>query len=93
MAGTQLCYRRILRDMLDCVGGVSVFFPLLTQLDQPVIKTNICVHEKVAYSEFGFSEHVAAEFIELIASVLDGNLINQEFMCSMSGFSILRFLL
>lgn len=93
MAGTQLCYRRILRDILDCVGGVSVFFPLLTQLDQPVTQTKISVPEEVAYSEFGFSEHVAAEVIELIASVLDGNLANQQFMCNMSGFSILGFLL
>jgi len=93
MAGTQLCYRRILRDILDCVGGVSVFFPLLTQLDQPVMQTNISVHEEVAYSEFGFSEHVAAEVIELIASVLDGNLANQKFMYNIFGFPILGFLL
>ena len=93
IAGTQLCYRRILRHILDSVGGASVFFPLLTQLDQTVIKTNICVHEEVAYSEFGFSEHVAAEVIELIAYVLDGNISNQQFMCNMSRFSVIGFLL
>ncbi|KAK1300212.1 hypothetical protein QJS10_CPB13g00240 [Acorus calamus] len=33
MAGTQLCSRRLLQQIIYCVGGVSVFFPLLTQFD------------------------------------------------------------
>eukprot|EP01018_Ginkgo_biloba_P014188 Gb_28819 [translate_table: standard] len=93
MAGTQLCYRRILEDILDCVGGVSVFFPLLTQLDQPIKQTSVSAHKELAYVEFDPSNHVAAKVIELIASVLDGNLSNQQFMCHMSGFAILGFLL
>ncbi|KAH9329817.1 hypothetical protein KI387_001925, partial [Taxus chinensis] len=86
MAGTWLCYRHILRDILDCVGGVLVFFPLLTQLDQPITRSS-------AHSRFVLGDHVAAEVIELICSVLDGNLANQQFICDISGFAILGFLL
>ncbi|XP_057837661.2 BEACH domain-containing protein B isoform X1 [Cryptomeria japonica] len=93
MAGTRLCYRRILRDILDCVGGVSVFFPLLTQLDQPITRSSVHGQGDMIYHGCGFGDHVAAEVIELIASVLDGNLANQQFMCNISGFSILGFLL
>ncbi|CAN6454099.1 unnamed protein product [Victoria cruziana] len=93
MAGTQLCSRRLLQDIIYCVGGVSVFFPLLTQFDKP----------NVGEVGYGWSEHVttnsilkdslAAEVVELITSVLDKNLANQQQMNLLSGFSVLGFLL
>lgn len=36
LPGTLLCYRRRVQDIIHCVGGVGVLFPLLTQLDQPI---------------------------------------------------------
>ncbi|KAM7253246.1 hypothetical protein ACFE04_025864 [Oxalis oulophora] len=91
MVGTQLCSRRLLQQIIYCVGGVSVLFPLITQSDkyeneetglsEPVLLTPIT------------KERLTAEVIEIIASVLDDNLANQQQMLLLSGFSILGFLL
>ncbi|KAH7524781.1 hypothetical protein FEM48_Zijuj06G0155600 [Ziziphus jujuba var. spinosa] len=91
MAGTQLCSRRLLQEIIYCVGGVSVFFPLITQSDK-------CENEECGQFEETWlmpitRERVTAEVVELIASVLDDNLANQQQMHLQSGFSILGFLL
>ncbi|XP_057974811.1 BEACH domain-containing protein B isoform X2 [Malania oleifera] len=89
--GTQLCSRRLLQQIIYCVGGVSVFFPLFTQFDEL---------ENEEIGQFGHAllapitkERLTAEVIELIASVLDENLANQQQMHLLSGFLILGFLL
>ncbi|KAL8487834.1 hypothetical protein ACS0TY_024230 [Phlomoides rotata] len=91
LSGTQLCSRRLLQQIIYCVGGVSVFFPLLTQSD---------VYEKNRSEQVGEmlfapikKENLTAETIKLIACVLDDNLANQQQMLQLSGFSVLGFLL
>ncbi|KAL0366361.1 UNVERIFIED_CONTAM: BEACH domain-containing protein B [Sesamum radiatum] len=91
LGGTQLCSRRLLQQIIYCVGGVSVFFPLLTQSD---------IYEHEASDQVGGTlltpikkGHLTAETIKLIASILDDNLANQQQMLLLSGFSILGFLL
>ncbi|KAF3447262.1 hypothetical protein FNV43_RR12442 [Rhamnella rubrinervis] len=91
MVGTQLCSRRLLQHIIYCVGGVSVFFPLITQSDK---------YENEERGQFEHTwfipitrERVTAEVVQLIASVLDDNLANQQQMHLQSGFSILGFLL
>lgn len=91
MTGAQLCSRRLLKQIIYCVGGVSVFFPLFTQSD---------LYENEEIGQVGQTlltpitkERLTAEVIELIASVLDENLANQQQMLLLSGFSILGFLL
>lgn len=91
MPGTQLCSRRLLQQIIYCVGGVSVFFPLITQS----VKYE---NEESAQSEHTLltpitRERLTAEVIEIVASVLDENLANQQQMRLLSGFSILGFLL
>ncbi|KAF6143571.1 hypothetical protein GIB67_029740 [Kingdonia uniflora] len=94
LSGTQLCSRRLLQEIIYCVGGVSVFFPLLTQFDRSENP------ESGEIGELGdtllrcvVKDYLAAEVIELIASVLDKNLANQQQMNHISGFQILGFLL
>ncbi|KAK1395990.1 Beach domain-containing protein b [Heracleum sosnowskyi] len=91
MSGTQLCSRRLLKQIIYCVGGVSVFFPLFTRFE---------LYKNEESEEAGHSfliptrkQRLAAEFIKLIASVLDENLANQQQMLHLAGFSILGFLL
>ncbi|KAG8632803.1 hypothetical protein MANES_18G056822v8 [Manihot esculenta] len=91
MVGTELCSRRLLQQIIYCVGGVSVFFPLIAQSDR---------YENEESGSFEYTlltpitkEHLTAEVIKLIASVLDENLANQQQMHLLSGFSILGFLL
>ncbi|RLN08296.1 BEACH domain-containing protein B [Panicum miliaceum] len=82
MGGTKLCARRLLQEIIYCVGGVSVFFPLLIHFDDAAVQNG----ESVAHDE------LAGQVIELVASVLDGNIANQQQMHLLSGFSILGFL-
>lgn len=91
MDGTQLCSRRLLQQIIYCVGGVSVFFPLFTRSE---------LYEIEESGEAGHSlllptkkERLTAEIVELISSVLDENLANQQQMLLLSGFSIVGFLL
>ncbi|PIN12837.1 Conserved WD40 repeat-containing protein [Handroanthus impetiginosus] len=89
--GTQLCSRKLLQQIIYCVGGVSVFFPFLTQSD---------IYENDGSDRAGemlltsiTKGHLTAETIKLIASTLDDNLANQQQMLLLSGFSVLGFLL
>ncbi|KAL6578417.1 hypothetical protein OROMI_010745 [Orobanche minor] len=89
--GTQLCSRRLLQQIIYCVGGVSVYFPLLTQCD--MFENN--ESERVVQMLLTpiAKGHLTAETIKLIASILDDNLANQQQMLLLSGFSVLGFLL
>ncbi|KAJ0790760.1 putative transcription factor WD40-like family [Helianthus annuus] len=88
--GTQLCSRRLLQQIIYCAGGVSVFFPLFTRIDLYGDD-----NQQLGYNLLTpiTKERLTAEIIELIASVLDENLSNQQQMLNLSGFSILGFLL
>lgn len=90
MVGTQLCSRRLLQQIIYCVGGVSVFFPLISQSDR--YDHEIGSFEQALLTPIT-KERLTAEVFELIASVLDDNLANQQQMHLLSGFSILGFLL
>lgn len=91
VGGTQLCSRRLLQQIIYCVGGVSVFFPLLTQSDFNKNDGSEQVGEMLLTPIT--KGHLTAETIKLIASILDDNLANQQQMLLLSGFSVLGFLL
>lgn len=91
MVGTQLCSRRLLQQIIYCVGGVSVFFPLIAWSDRYGNEENIFFEHTMLMPVA--RERVTAEVVELIASVLDENFANQQQMYLLSGFSILGFLL
>lgn len=87
--GTQLCSRRLLQEIIYCVGGVAVFFPLLTQFDQSESDN---VQREYMLARTITRVKLAAEIVDLITSVLDGNLSNLQQMHRLSGLSILGFL-
>lgn len=89
LGGTQLCSRRLLQQIIYCVGGVSVFFPLLTQPEIYEKDGSEMINEKLLAPIT--LVHLTAETIKLIASVLDDNLANQQQMLLLSGFSVLGF--
>lgn len=96
MAGTQLCYRRLVKDVIDCVGGVGVFFPLLMQLDQPQTSADFLMQTELSENEqmpCHFNIYDAAEVIELITSVLDNSSAHQQYMHQNKGMPIIGFLL
>lgn len=87
MGGTKLCSRHLPQDIIYCVGGVSVFFPLFTQFFDAASDIEQSFHTSVV------NDKLAAEVIELVATVLDGNVSNQQQIYLLSGLSILGFLL
>jgi hypothetical protein len=87
MGGTKLCSRHLPQDIIYCVGGVSVFFPLFTQF------WDATTDGVQSYSTSFINDKLAAEVIELVATVLDGNVSNQQQMYLLSGLSILGLLL
>lgn len=91
MPGTQLCSRRFLQQTIYCVGGVSVFFPLLSQFDSSESLESGQLGDTLLRSVI--RNCLTAEVLELIASVLDENPANQQQMHALSGFSVLGFLL
>ncbi|XP_057426071.1 BEACH domain-containing protein B isoform X2 [Lotus japonicus] len=91
IGGTQLCSRRLLQQIIYCVGGVSVLFPLINQCSK-FENEEVGKSEKTGLTETA-RECVTTEVIELIASLLDENLANQQQMHIVCGFSVLGFLL
>ncbi|KAK9130032.1 hypothetical protein Sjap_010519 [Stephania japonica] len=91
MAGTQLCSRRLLQEIIYCVGGVTVFFPLLTEFDRSLNPDSDPLEDVLLRCVM--RDCLTAEVIELIAYALDENPANQQQMHLLSGFSILGFLL
>ncbi|PKA52227.1 hypothetical protein AXF42_Ash010123 [Apostasia shenzhenica] len=89
MDGTHLCSRRLLQEIVYCVGGVTVFFPLLTQFDGS--ESDDVPQEYILIRSIT-RDKLAAEIIDLIARILDGNFSNQQQMHLLSGLSILGFL-
>uniref|UniRef100_A0A0D9WT97 BEACH domain-containing protein n=1 Tax=Leersia perrieri TaxID=77586 RepID=A0A0D9WT97_9ORYZ len=87
MGGTKLCSRHLPQDIIYCVGGVSVLFPLFTQFCDAVPDGEQSCHTSL------INYNLPAEVIELVASVLDGNVSNQQQMYLLSGLSIMGFLL
>ncbi|KAH0452153.1 hypothetical protein IEQ34_019452 [Dendrobium chrysotoxum] len=89
MDGTQLCSRHLLQEIIYCVGGAAVFFPLLTQFD--LSESGNVQHEYILIRTIT-RDKLAAKIIDLITSVLDENLSNQQQIHRFSGLSILGFL-
>ncbi|KAK4276908.1 hypothetical protein QN277_015003 [Acacia crassicarpa] len=90
MGETELCSRRLLQQIIYCVGGVSVFFPLITQCSRFESDDEKSGNTLLTHITRG---SVTTKVIELIASFLDENLANQQQMHLVSGFSVLGFLL
>jgi len=91
IGGTQLCSRRLLQQIIYCVGGVSVLFPLIAQCSKFENEDRESANGVPLTQTM--REWVTTEVIELIASLLDENLANQQQMYIVSGFSVLGFLL
>ncbi|XP_024540202.1 BEACH domain-containing protein B isoform X1 [Selaginella moellendorffii] len=85
MSGTQLCYRCLVQNNIHCVGGITVFFPLLTRF-------------RHAGKDFDGSvtdadDYYLADVIELLTAVATKNYVNQKFLHSSGGLGLLGYLL
>eukprot|EP00850_Spirogloea_muscicola_P005743 SM000026S08992 [mRNA] locus=s26:1003027:1021649:+ [translate_table: standard] len=92
LPGSQLCYRKRLQDVIHCVGGIGVVFPLLTQLPQPLSFNFVNPPSEISHAET-HSTSAAADAVDLLRAVLEGNYANQQAMVNIAGISIMGFLL
>ncbi|XP_078448149.1 binding protein [Wolffia australiana] len=90
MDGTLICSRRMLKEIIYCVGGVSALFPLLAQL---AISDVDCEEKELSSHQKSERNKLVADILDLITSVIEENSANQEQMHLLSGFSVLGFLL
>lgn len=102
MPGVQLCYRQRVQDVINCVGGISVLFPLFTQLDQPVegLERRGGIEpppgrRRAFGSDDPASENsqLALDVVGLLTAVLAGNQASQQYMLNVNGFGVTNFLL
>ena len=93
--GVQLCSRQRMQDVIHCVGGIAVLFPLFTQLDQPEEDPGRGAEELLdgIASTTVVDSHLALDVIDLLTAVLAGNHSSQLYMLNISGFAVLGFLL
>ncbi|KAL3142038.1 hypothetical protein ABBQ32_004670 [Trebouxia sp. C0010 RCD-2024] len=81
--GSQLCCTCHLRDLLHCLGGVSVLLPLVAQLDVGVPHP----------STPGHAEPRMVDVVELMAAVLEDSPSNRLTMLQTAGMALLVYLL
>ncbi|KAJ7525246.1 hypothetical protein O6H91_17G043300 [Diphasiastrum complanatum] len=108
LEGTKLCYRHLVQDSINCVGGVTVFFPLITHSEQLGWQNFHHFYEVDAADEAErhqedhlqlrtsldtFDDNIAVSVVEVIRAILAGKFSNQQFMHYTSGLSILGYLL
>eukprot|EP00271_Cylindrocystis_brebissonii_P011984 TRINITY_DN3000_c2_g1_i1.p1 TRINITY_DN3000_c2_g1~~TRINITY_DN3000_c2_g1_i1.p1 ORF type:complete len:2905 (-),score=592.76 TRINITY_DN3000_c2_g1_i1:326-8950(-) len=103
LPGVQFCYRQRVQDVIQCVGGIGVLFPLFTQLDQPLQPpsslqdatseaTAVSVTPSPAVDE-AINVQLALDIMGLLTAVLAGNHASQQYMVNIQGFACLGFLL
>ncbi|GJP81202.1 hypothetical protein CLOP_g11369 [Closterium sp. NIES-67] len=93
LPGVQVCQRHRLQDVLSCVGGVAVLFPLLTQLDDDDRNDGAGGEgEEGGVWEAG-GTHLAVDVVCLLTEVMAGSAAAQQFMTVVGGFAVLNFLL
>ena len=80
VGSARVCATHSARDIIHCLGGVHVLFPLLAPIDRPG----------------GDNDAAAAELrdaIDLLAAMLEGSRLNQEAMQVSGGFALIAHLL
>jgi hypothetical protein len=96
LQGTALCVTNHLRDVLFGLGGVTVFFPLLSNLDAPRLASSPSrpvTPAKAPPVEGGPAEERAGQVIGLLSAILEKSPCNRLQFIHMDGPGLLGFLL
>jgi hypothetical protein len=81
--GTKLCITNNVKDMIGCLGGIKVLFPLFLQLDQ---------YSYSHQNKDDFNPYLINEIFALILNFIRDHNDNLEDMIFCKGFQIIRFL-
>lgn len=87
MRGVHQCVTRNVKDVIHCLGGIRVLFPLFAQLDQPLLP--------MPDTEIVYSADPAncCQLLGLLHDMLQGSTNNMEAMRRCNGFGVIGYLL
>jgi hypothetical protein len=85
LPGTHQCSTRDINDMLDCMGGIRVLFPIFVQLDQPIKGPDGAL-------SYDVDADFLVQLLGLICDMIYENPSNQKFMAD-QGFGVIAHLL
>ncbi|KAJ3443161.1 beige/beach-related [Anaeramoeba flamelloides] len=75
--------------IIQCLGGIKIFFPLIIQLDQPIgTKKNM----ELNILDLQIDKQLSYQIIEIITELLLNSIENQKEMIQINGFSIISYL-
>ena len=83
LSGTYVCLTKQIPSVLDSLGGISLFFPLIPQLDLFEANSN----------EAQFAKEFTEQCYKLICNAVMKSTSSQLFMTQKNGFDILSYLL
>eukprot|EP00004_Rigifila_ramosa_P019085 TRINITY_DN481_c0_g2_i3.p1 TRINITY_DN481_c0_g2~~TRINITY_DN481_c0_g2_i3.p1 ORF type:complete len:1076 (+),score=280.42 TRINITY_DN481_c0_g2_i3:389-3229(+) len=91
LAGSRKILRNPLSSALQSIGGLTVFFPLFAQLDQPVKpSTSASGDIEIDYQPDPF---LSSQLLSLLGDLLKHSPLSQDLMVAASGPQILSYLL
>ena len=95
LAGTHQCVTRHVKDVLHCLGGISVLFPLLEQLDLPVALPVPLTKSFSSITEISYKvdPNLLVQILRVFVVMIRNNPINQAFMKQSSGFAVIAYVL
>ncbi|KAJ3438800.1 beige/beach-related [Anaeramoeba flamelloides] len=81
-------------DIIHCLGGFKIFFPLIIQLDSPEYsKTNLLLFEQnLTKFENNVNTQLSSQLLEMISNMIISSKVNQEDMIRSQGSVIIRYL-
>lgn len=85
LCGTHVCSTKQIASVVDSLGGIALFFPLLPQMD---------------LAEFGgqpgdarMNEEFTSELYELLSNAIKGSDASRDFMEKQNGFDVIAYLM
>lgn len=86
LTGTYHSSTRIVVDIIDSLGGIQLFFPLLLQIDLPIF-TDLPSIDKISKCEY------LHDIIYIICNLIDSRQVDLHFFEEGNGFGVLFYLL
>ena len=92
-----------IKNVLHCLGGIRVFFPIFTQLDLPIDQristssssssSSLSDTQSPLTIDYSIDKHILQQSISLLMEMLHKNGTNQEEMIRIGGFAVISYLL
>ena len=87
LGNLNACSTRDVKDIIHCLGGIKVLFPLFAQLNQPLVPRSN--DDAIDYS---VDSKLLLQVLALLGDMLNKSDTNQEEMLRCSGFAVVGYL-